>query len=73
MAMEGADLALSIRVVDPHLQSGEHPWDGSEVEVYGNLPGTPTIGQVFLLPELRGKARHGDAHGWWEAPAGGGD
>ncbi len=55
MAMAGADLALSIRVVDPHLQGGEHPWDGSEVEVYGNLPGTPTIGQVFLLPELEGK------------------
>jgi hypothetical protein len=51
-ALAGNDLAISAQVYDAHLTRGKDPWSGSEVEIYGSMPGAEKLGQIFLLPQV---------------------
>ena len=50
VALAGDDLALAANVVDPRVDPQEVVWKGSCLEVFGSLPKTSKIGQVFLAP-----------------------
>lgn len=55
LGVSGANVALYAHVIDHHVNRadarGDATWNGSEVEVYGAMPGTNHIGQTFLLPQ----------------------
>jgi hypothetical protein len=46
----GTDLAVSATVTDARVVPSETVWKGSCLEVFGSMPGTSEIGQVFLAP-----------------------
>lgn len=50
-AVAGDQLALHMKVTDPKVTRGEPVWKGSCVEVFGSLPKSDKIGQVFLGPQ----------------------
>ncbi|MBI3987473.1 MAG: hypothetical protein HY343_11165 [Lentisphaerae bacterium] len=49
-ALAGDSLALDARVWDPKITRRDPMWEGSCLEVFGSMPGTTTVGQVFLAP-----------------------
>lgn len=51
-AVAGADLAVFARVTDRRIFVDPIPWKGSCIEVFGAMPGAPTLGQVFLAPAV---------------------
>ncbi|MDA1137612.1 MAG: PQQ-binding-like beta-propeller repeat protein [Planctomycetota bacterium] len=48
----GTDLAVHAEVADRKITQHETVWKGSCIEIFGSVPGTKTIGQVFLVPAV---------------------
>ncbi|MFQ5808674.1 MAG: hypothetical protein ACE5JM_03555, partial [Armatimonadota bacterium] len=55
LGVAGDHLAVDAKVIDPRVVQDPTVWQGSCVEVFGSMPDTGQIGQVFLVP------RSGDA------------
>lgn len=55
IALAGGDLAVEARVTDPKPAADETAWKGSCVEVFGSVPGSGAIGQIFLTPAVADK------------------
>lgn len=49
----GDHIALVADITDARVEHNSVPWRGSCVEVFGSMPDTTEIGQVFLAPQSR--------------------
>lgn len=58
-AFAGDDLAIHAEVTDATLLHHREPWRGSCVEVFGAMPETLEIGQVFLAPQVADRSSGG--------------
>ncbi|NLL82616.1 MAG: hypothetical protein GX230_00040 [Lentisphaerae bacterium] len=52
LALANDHLAITATVVEPQIRQTPSVWKGSDIEIFGSLPGgnTDDIGQIFLVP-----------------------
>lgn len=54
-AVAGDQLAVHAKVTDSKIARATPLWEGASLEVFGSLPDTKKIGQVFLVPQANDK------------------